>query len=197
MALAPIPMKTLEASNKAFVLPDIPHIGERVAEARALAAAHPEAEQAMVIDAKTGAVLWRSQGDAENVDIQGAYDKGLTAGNLIIHTHPKPAELSLPDVICATACDALGNMAVCADGTVSWTTGANKHQCGPETMRRAADLARHLAGAQQIEDIQGDATAIARDNYWIARTECHFGFVRGYWAHYSESLMSALSDTHQ
>lgn len=195
MAIAPIPRSDLEAMNAAFKLPDIPHIAERIAEARKLAQEHPDAEQGFIVDAKTGDVVWRgTDGDRETVDIGDAYRKGLAQGNLIVHTHPMPAELSEPDLICAAACESLGNMAVCADGTVSWSTGANKHQCSPQMMDRAALLARHLSG--WTED-NNSSVQIARDNYWIAYALRRVGFVPGYWTHYSDSLIDTMSDRRQ
>lgn len=196
MSIKPVPRAELTAMNSAFVLPDIPHISERVREARELAAQHPEAEQAFIVDRRTGAVIWRGTDNAsDSVDIKSAADMGLVVGNLIVHTHPIPAELSEPDVECATICMAYGNMAVSPDGTVSWTTGADRHRSSPRLFEQLSTRARLYSGYEEEDNDPSNKTACARDNYWIARAIRPF--LNGYWVHYSPSLIDSLSDPAQ
>lgn len=68
---------------------------------------------------KDGVITAASGGDATTVQVpEGA------RGCFILHSHPKlPAPLSMPDVCVINTFNLLGNMAVCSDGTLSWTSG--------------------------------------------------------------------------
>lgn len=191
-----ITAEALKASNAEFTLPPVPHIEDRITEMRELAKT-AKVEHAMVVGWHSGEVLWRNAGDSGSVDIAPANEAGLTHGNLIIHTHPGPAELSIDDAACVNSCAAMGNMAVCADGTVSW--------CGPLRIRnpwfyqlmlpdlaKQARLLRHISGEKCNAE---DPIEIARDNRTIVDAAREAGWITHWQTHYSDALIAAMPTT--
>lgn len=186
-----ITAESLRESNKAFRLPDVPHLAERLAEMRALA--DTGAEHAMVVDWHTGDVLWRTRGNALNVDLSDAYHKGLTQGNLTIHTHPAAAECSVDDAVATTMVGARAGIAVCADGTTSIT---GRLTCSPlvyslcsEYVYRAARLAY---GIDADKCRAHDPIEVARDNRALAQAVQQQGWCSMWMTHYSDALIAAM-----
>lgn len=189
-----ITAEALRESNKAFRLPRVPHIADRIEEMRKLA--DTGIEHAMVVDWHSGAVLWRGTGDAGSVDITPAFQLGVSQGNCIIHTHPGPAECSIDDAVCCNSTRARANIAVCADGTTS--------VCGPlhvpEFLYRVSigQLAHEARTAYRINDErmqENDPIEIARDNYAIAAAARQCGWARHWSTHYSDALIAAMPQT--
>lgn len=177
-----ISRETLMAANAAFKLPSIPHISERIAEMRKIAQTS-KVEHAIIVSRKTGDVLWASpEGTSCAVDVTDAWKAGLTEGNLIIHTHPIPAELSIPDLMCGANCGACGNMAVSPDGTVSWCTDPADSLCIPPWI--FDDMAHEARKEHNVPRIPREsdpdfARKAACDNYWIGYDIRHYLEKRG------------------
>lgn len=187
----------LMAANAAFKLPAIPHITDRIHEMREIAQTS-KVERAIIVSRNTGDVLWRSpEGQAMCVDVTDAYKAGLTQGNLIIHTHPIPAELSLPDAICAASAGAYGNMAVSPDGTVSWcSSAATVPGTSPALFYTIADDARDDHHVPSFDENDPDFNHIcACDNYWIGYNVRKYLGPRGFtWqTYYGDVCMSQLT----
>lgn len=186
-----ITAQALLDSNKAFRLPDVPHLAERLAEMRALA--DTGVEHAMVVDWHSGAVLWRTRGNATNVDLSDAYHKGLTQGNLTIHTHPVAAECSVDDAAATTVVGARAGIAICADGTTSIT---GQLTCAPWIYKLCAGDV--YAAARRAYDIDGnkcrahDPIEIARDNRALAQAVQQQGWCSLWMTHYSDALIAAM-----
>lgn len=186
-----ITAESLRESNKAFRLPHVPHIADRIEEMRKLA--DTGIEHAMVVDWHSGAVLWRTSGSDHDVNIEPAWKAGLSQHNLIIHTHPGPAECSIDDAACTTACEARANIAVCADGTTSIVGGIDI----PAFLYKAAIecLATAARSAYAIDTDKcraNDPIEIARDNYAIAQFARDNAWVSHWSTHYSDALIAAM-----
>lgn len=191
-----ITAESLRESNKAFRLPHVPHIADRIEEMRKLA--DTGIEHAMVVDWHSGAVLWRTSGSDHDVNIEPAWKAGLSQHNLIIHTHPGPAECSIDDAACTTACEARANIAVCADGTTSVVGGvqipAMLYRLSIETL---AATAREAYAIDSHKCIDGDPIEIARDNFAIAHFARANRWVTHWSTHYSDALIAAMPQTEQ
>lgn len=188
--------ESLARTNAAFKLPTVPGIERHIAEMRAIAAQSP-VECARVVDWHTGATLWESSPHAANakqVDVGDAVRRGFTRGNLIIHTHPLPAELSLDDFACCVSAGAAGNMAVCAnDETVSW--------CGPlqpwvtnwGQLDAAAWVARLNSGIDLDKVDLDHPDLIAVDNATIAQQLVSSHIAGAYFVRYSPHVVDELA----
>lgn len=186
-----ITAQSLRESNAAFRLPAIPHLADRIEEMRQLA--DTGVEHAMVVDWHSGAVLWRGTGDAGSVDLTPASKLGVSHGNLIIHTHPGPAECSIDDAACVNSTQAKANIAVCADGTTSIVGPLNV--TGRQYATHLPLLAREARTAYRINTAKcnaEDAIEIARDNYAIAHMAKQVGWARIWLTRYSDALIAAM-----
>lgn len=100
-----------------FAWPDIPGIQKTVEAFRAEMAG--EKEEHLIAINSAGKIEAENVGTCASVEVPEA-----ARGHFLVHTHPEvAAPLSIMDVCCISAFDCLGNMAVCDDGTVSWTSG--------------------------------------------------------------------------
>lgn len=191
-----IKARALRASNAAFRLPAVPGIDQHVKDMQDIAKT-ATVEHARVVDWKTGKTLWQSAGSDITVDLGKCQ---YLEGNLIIHTHPAPAELSEGDIVCTTVSQARANMAVCGDGTVSWAGPFDKRHCpGPFFVELVADRVRREYGwggwhIATCEEARQYTREIARDNYFIARRFVAIGWVDEYYAHYSDKLIEKMAD---
>jgi hypothetical protein len=100
-----------------FVWPDIPGIQKTVEDFRAEMAG--EKEEHLIAINSAGKIEAENVGTCSSVEVPEA-----ARGHFLVHTHPEvAAPLSIMDVCCVSSFDCLGNMAVCDDGTISWTSG--------------------------------------------------------------------------
>ena len=183
----------LEASNKAFVLPSVPHIAEHIAAMRAKAQTS-KFECARVVDWRTGCTLWESSGECESsISMDGAMH--CTRGNLMIHTHPISAELSLPDLVCCASMQARANLAVCGDETLSWSTGLNARAAHMSVFQWhwMQDCARMEYGFQPDKLNLQHPRECAVDNYWLAHGVVGAGLVNEYRTFYSPALINLIA----
>lgn len=102
-----------------FVWPEIPNIEQTVEAFRVRTTGDPR-EHLIALDGKTGDVIASNIGNDSQVEVP------LEArGGFIIHSHSTmTAPLSIPDLLVIPSFKALGNMAVCGSGMITWTTGA-------------------------------------------------------------------------
>ncbi|HJQ13062.1 MAG TPA: hypothetical protein VJ840_18665 [Gemmatimonadaceae bacterium] len=163
-------VEALRASNAAFRLPSVPHIEDHIAAMREKAATLPH-EAGRIVDWRTGNTLWESSAsdaDAGSVDMSGA--GSFTIGNLMIHTHPIAAELSVPDFCCCTSTCARANLAVSPDGTLSWSEGI-RNDTTWDSIYQTTGMVRHWYGYRGFdfdEKRRPDSRLAALDNYWLA-----------------------------
>lgn len=105
---------------KQFILPQFP-VQAAIEELNHYMNRGDEREHMILVD-KNGSIICHNVGDEEHVEYKD--EKRFHRDAFSVHSHPGVAtELSVPDLEFIEGMNIAGNMAVCHDGTISWTSG--------------------------------------------------------------------------
>lgn len=78
-----------------------------------------------------GRVVFNAVGNDQQVAVPPQYQQRLE-GIWLLHNHPSlPAAISIPDIFAASGNHAEGILAVCDDGSTTWTSGINWANANP------------------------------------------------------------------
>jgi hypothetical protein len=106
----------------------------------------------LAVDA-TGKIVATNAGSETEVMVPEA-----AHGCFVIHSHPSlAAPLSIPDLCVINNCNLLGNMAVCSDGTISWSRGCvTPGLLGSRALYHFLDQGRYAMASMMLRTVTDD-----------------------------------------
>lgn len=161
---------------------------------------------------KDGTRAWECTSlDERCVAIPEQFKCADNAGIMVVHSHPHPTQLSQGDLMFTWANRVDGNLAVCPDGTVSWSSGP---AMSPPTSYAELDLYRGIRAEafaekwltvaslvldanRYIDTPEGEVIHFTHDEYvvlshWVNIALVEHAFLKDYHLHLGEDAVRIL-----